>query len=187
MVHSTPYRKMPKIMIRMLMEGSTTFLNYFPAEQGIQGDMTPAMIVDGKVLNCATLKLQFGVYVQLYRLTDNTPKEISVGAIALLPSNDQGGYWFMSLKTGHKLHGYHWVELLISDKVIDRVEELANEQGQLLMENGPIFKWTPGDLIVDVDDNVEGMHEEMDQVIYPDNDDDDDDNLEEAAIPMRKT
>ena len=37
---------MPKIMIRMLMEGSTTFLNYFPAEQGIQGDMTPSMIVD---------------------------------------------------------------------------------------------------------------------------------------------
>ena len=45
MVHSTPYQRMPKLMIRALMEGSTTFLNYFPAAQGIQGNMTPAMIV----------------------------------------------------------------------------------------------------------------------------------------------
>ena len=48
----------------------------------------------------------------------------------------------MSLKTGHKLHRYHWVELPISDKVIDRVEQLTEEQGQPLMENGPIFKLT---------------------------------------------
>ena len=46
---------MPKLMIRKLMEGSTTFLNYFPAEQGMQGNMTPSMIVDGKILNCETL------------------------------------------------------------------------------------------------------------------------------------
>ena len=132
--------------------------------------MTPTMIVDR------------GAYVQLYRSTNNTPKARSVGAMALLPSNDQGGYWFMYLKTGHKLHGYHWVELPISDEVIDRVEQLADEQGQLLMENGPIFEWTPGELIVDVDDNAEGMHEEMDQVVYPDEDDDDDDDFEEVAI-----
>ena len=74
------------------------------------------------------------MYVQLYRSTDNTPKSRSVGAIALIPSNKQGGYWFMSLKTGHKLHGYHWVEFPISDNVIDRVEQLAEEQGQLLMD-----------------------------------------------------
>ena len=89
MVHSTPYRHMPKLMIRNLMEASTTFLNYFPADQGIQGNMTPVMIVDGKILNCEMLKLQFGAYVQLYRLTDNTPKSRSVGAIALMPSNEQ--------------------------------------------------------------------------------------------------
>ena len=131
---------MTKFMIKMLMEGSTTFLNYFPVEQGIQGNMTPAMIVEGKVLNCETLKLQFGSYVQLYRSTDNTPKLRSVGAIALMPSNKQGRYWFMSLKTRHKLHGYHWVELPISDDVIDRVEQLVQEQGQPLMDNGPIFE-----------------------------------------------
>ena len=187
MVHSTPYRRMPKLMINMLMEGATTFLNYFPAEQGIQGNMTPSMIVDGKILNCASLKLQFGSYVQLYRSTDNTPKSRSVGAIALIPSNEQGGYWFMSLKTGHKLHGYHWVELPISDEVIDRVEELAEEQAQPLMDNGPIFEWTPGDLIVDIDDDPEAMHEEMDEVEYPDdNEDEDEYDADQPARPLRR-
>ena len=57
----------------------------------------------------------------------------------------------MSLKTGHKLHWYYWVELPITDEVIDRVEQLAAEQGQPLMENRPIFKWNPGELIVSVD------------------------------------
>ena len=133
--------------------------------------MTPSMIVDGKVFNCETLKLQYDSYVQLYRSTDNTPKLRSVGAIALIPSNKHGIYWFMSLKTGHKLYRYHWVELPISDDVIDRVEQLAQEQGQPLMENGQIFEWSPGDLIVDMDDDPEVMHEKMDEVEYPADDD----------------
>ena len=185
MVHSTPYRRMPKLMIRALMEGSTSFLNYFPAEQGIQGNMTPAMIVDGKVLNCATFKLQFGSYVQLYRSTDNTPKSRSVEAIALTPSNEQGGYWFMLLKTGHKLHGYHWVELPISKDIIDKVEQLAEEQGQPIMDNGPIFEWNPGELIVDANDDADAMHEEMEEVEYPDDDDDDQDH-DVGAIPLER-
>ena len=50
------------------------------------------------------------------------------------------------------------------------MEQLAEEQGQPLMENGPIFEWSPGDLIVDVNDDAEGMHEEMDEVEYPPDD-----------------
>ena len=49
-LYCTSYQRMPKLILRKLMEGSTTFLNYFPAEQGIQGNMTPSMIVDGKIL-----------------------------------------------------------------------------------------------------------------------------------------
>ena len=142
-----------------------------------QDDMTPVMKVDGKVLNCKILKLQFGAYIQLHRSRDNTLKARSVGAIALMPSNKQGGYWFMSIKTGNKLYGYHWVELPISDEVIERVEQLAEEQGQLLMENRPIFKWTSGKLIVDVDDDVEAMHEEMDHV---------DHSPDEGGIPIAR-
>ena len=90
----------------------------------------------------------------------------------------------MSLKTGHKLYGYHWVELPIGDKVIDRVEQLAEEQGQPLMENGPIFEWNPGDLIVNVDDDPEAMHKEMDEVEYPDDHNDDDQDPDVGGIPI---
>ena len=94
----------------------------------------------------------------------------------------------MSLKTGHKLHGYHWVKLPISDKVIKRVEQLAEEQGQPLMENGPIFEWSPGELIVevDVDDNVKAMHKEMDNVEYPGDDDNNYHDPDEGGIPIAR-
>ena len=153
-------------------------------DQGIQGDITPAMVVEGKVLNCETLKLQFGSYVQLYRSTDKNPRSRSVGAIALIPSKKQGGYWFMSLKTGHKLHRYNWIELPISDDVIDRVEQLVEDQGQPLMDNGPIFEWNPGDLIVDVNNDPKAMHKEMDEVEYPDDDDYKDQDSDVGEIPI---
>ena len=181
MVYSTPYRRMPRIMIKKMVQGANDYLNYIPSENGIGGwSMSPAGIVDGKgAINCDMLKLQFGAYVQLYRGTDNTTTSRSVGAIALTPSNEQGGYWFMSLKTGHKLHGYKWVELPISDEVIRRVEQLAAEQGQPLMENGPIFEWTPGEIIADPDDDIDMMAIEMEGVHYRDEEDDHNDIMNE--------
>ena len=46
----------------------------------------------------------------------------STPAITLLPSNQRGGYYFMSLYTGRRLHSYHWTELPIPENVIKRVE-----------------------------------------------------------------
>ena len=179
MVYSTPYRRMPRIMIKKMVQGANDYLNYIPSENAIGGwNMSPAGIVDGKgAINCDLLKLQFGAYVQLYRGTDNTTTSRSVGAIALTPSNEQGGYWFMSLKTGHKLHGYKWVELPISDEVIRRVEQLAAEQGQPLMENGPIFEWTPGEIIADPEDDIDMMAIEIEGVNIGDEEDDHNDEM----------
>ena len=78
----------------------------------------------------------------------------------------------MSLKTDHKLHGYKWVELPISDEVISRVEQIAAEQGQPLMENDPILEWTPGEIIADPDDDIDMMAIEMEDVNYGDEEDD---------------
>ena len=52
------------------------------------------------------------------------------------------------------------------------------------MDNGPIFEWNPGELIVDVDDDPEAMHEEMDQVEYPDNNDYDEQDPDMGGIPI---
>ena len=52
------------------------------------------------------------------------------------------------------------------------------------MENGPIFEWNPGDLIVDADDDPKAMHEEIDEVEYPDDHDDDDQDPDAGRIPI---
>ena len=57
----------------------------------------------------------------------------------------------MSLHSGKRIHGYIWDELPIDEYVIERVEALAEEQGQPLMKDGvPDFEWTPGQAIEDI-------------------------------------
>ena len=53
------------------------------------------------------------------------------------------------------------------------------------MENGMIFKWSPGDLIVDVNDNMEAMHKEMDEVKYPADDNYHDQDPDAGGSPLR--
>jgi len=59
-----------------------------------------------------------------------------------------------------------------SDEVIRRVEQLAAQQGQPLMENGPIFECTPGEIIADPEDDIKMMTIEMEGVNYDDEEDD---------------
>ena len=71
--------------------------------------MSPRAIFDGENLNYNKhLKLQFGQYCQVQEneTPRNSKKTKTQGAICLGPSgNQQGGYGFMSLKTGKKLLG----------------------------------------------------------------------------------
>ena len=95
------------------------------------------------------MSLNLGVYIQLFEGTKNTQRSRSVGAVALISSNEIGGYYFMSLRTGRKLHGFIWTEFTITEEIIVRVEELGKEDKQPLMENGPIFEWVPGNIVLD--------------------------------------
>ena len=62
----------------------------------------------------------------------------------------------MSLHSGKRIHGYNLDELPIDENVIERVESLAEEQGQPLMRDGvPNFEWTPGHSVEDLwDENL---------------------------------
>ena len=127
-------------------------LNSFPNEQGISETLSPNAIVKGKArLNYNHLKTAFGSYAQVYIGTnnDNTPR--TVGVIALKPSNDKGGYYFMSLVSGQKIHAMQWKDLTISDDAVMRVHSIAREQKQTPMKDGPIFEWAPG---VPIDDDL---------------------------------
>ena len=103
--------------------------------------------------------------------TQNNMQSRAIPAIALKPSNEHGGSYFMSLMTSKKLHSYQWTELPIPNKVINRVHELAEEENQPLLHNGvPIFEWEYDILVIDVDTKDSAESEERDQEIYTNND-----------------
>ena len=60
-----------------------------------------------------TMSLNLGAYVQLFEGTNNTQHSRSVGLVALNPPGEKGGYYFMSLRTGRKLHDFIWTQLPI--------------------------------------------------------------------------
>ena len=87
----------------------------------------------------------FGAYTLVYIETHNTLDARTVGAIALNAANEFGGYYFMSLETGKRIHSKQWDVLPISNNVIDTVNDLGNEQQQpTLKHRVPLFEWAPG-------------------------------------------
>ena len=110
MRHSLLFNRIPKLMTIHAILNIGKMLNYFPTKGGIAIDMIPRAILNGENLNYNKhLKLQFGQYCQVnYNETPhNSKKARTQGAICLGPSgNQQGGYRFMSLKTGKNFTRY---------------------------------------------------------------------------------
>ena len=104
-------------------------MNAFPSKNGISVQSPRNIIEEKPHLDYNTMKLAFGAYVQLYKKTTNTQVARSIGAIAMYPSNERGGYYFMSLWTGRRLHGFIWNEVPITEEVINRVKQLGEEDG----------------------------------------------------------
>ena len=170
--HSMPYTMHPKILTRCMLEFVVTRLNQLPSSTGVSKVISPATIVLGKgPLDCQYNTIDFGSYVVLYTTTTNDMKRRSVPCIALNPTNNFGGYNFMSLESGRKLHGYKWKELPMDDWVIARVEEIAKKEGQpKLVNKTPIFEWTPG-VPTDLNDGVDEEQIDSDNNSIADNED----------------
>ena len=75
----------------------------------------------------------------VYISRSNSMKSRSVPGVALKPSNNGGGQYFMSLYTGKRVHSYIWEELPIDDGVIQRVEQLAELEKQTVLVDANIF------------------------------------------------
>lgn len=54
-------------------------------------------------------------------LPTNSQKARTVGAIALHQANENGSWYFMSLTTVECIHSNNWVELPITDAVVDAI------------------------------------------------------------------
>ena len=164
-----PFTKIPKRMLVKLVYFSVFWLNSFPAHDGVSATLSPRSIVHGTNIDFAKhAKLEFGSYVQAHEEHDNTMATRTTGAIALRPTgNNQGGYYLYSLSTGKVLNRNHWTVLPMPNEVIDRVHVLARRAAANLT-----FADRDGAVIPNDDDDDD---DDTDHDYVPDDDSDDDD------------
>ena len=107
-MHSFPFKRIPRVMCRAVVEKAVRNLNQFPAKDGIADKMSPLTIMTGKPFpDYDNLLLEFGTYVHIYEDNDptNTTKARTTPAIALNSTgNEAGAYVVMSLVTGFRRH-----------------------------------------------------------------------------------
>ena len=91
-------------------------------------------------------KLEFGAYAQVSELPEpsNSEDTRTIGAISLGPSNDEGGWHFLSLLSGKRITRYIWKALPLPKEVIDRVNTLAKSEDMPLLKSQDYFEWQPG-------------------------------------------
>ena len=111
MCHAVPYRYYTKLMVQALIACMIEWINAFPTKTGISDKMGHAMIVTGKSNpNMDSKRIIFGSYAVSYKGTKNNMSGRGIPAITLRESNDAGGYYFMSLETGERLHCHIWTD-----------------------------------------------------------------------------
>ena len=128
-VRSLPFKRYTKLMLNRLVTYVLRNRNQLPATDGISDRMSSLGIVLGYPLpDYSNMQLEFGTYVQVFedRQITNRTDTRSTGAITLsmIPCA-YGTYEFMSLTTGRFLRGKQFTVLLISNTIINRVEEMA--------------------------------------------------------------
>ena len=72
----------------------------------------------------------------------------------------------MSLATGKRIHSYIWKTLQVGEDVIDRVNQIAEDEGQPLIAENFTFEWRLGDEMSHEDEN-EDINEETSELIQP--------------------
>ena len=109
MCHAVPYRKFTKLMTKSVVEGAVDLLNAFPSKNSVSDVISPSAIIQGRdKIDLSRKRLEFRSYAMVFSKTKNNLNNRSIPAIALKASNNAGGFFFMSLYTGRRIHGYYW-------------------------------------------------------------------------------
>ena len=155
--HSLPFKRFTKLMTTALVESAVYWLNSFPSRDGVSETMSPrGIVVGGNNIDVNYPMVEYGAFAVVYDSTKNNMMSRSTPSIALKRSNDRGGHYFMSIDTGKKIHGSKWVVKPINKDVIDRVHALAaKEQQPLLINNTPLFEYSIGRPVSNVDEDEE--------------------------------
>ena len=138
-VHGLLFKRIPKLLFVHIVADAVRCLNQFPWRNGISRNASPISIVTGAATpdyNC--MRVELGQYVQVFEPSDptNTPKAWSLGAVALTSTGnaDHGDYYFLCLATGARISRHQWTVIPITDTHIARVEALAKNKYQPLIQ-----------------------------------------------------
>jgi hypothetical protein len=151
-VHGMPFRRLPKLLIQRLVHYTTQNLNQLPRpDGGILEHTSPDLILRGRPRpDYNDLSLEFGSYVQILDSSTNTLRARTLGAITLdRTGNADGSYHFLSLRTGRLFTKTPGVctALPITDIAIRRLEQLAKDEGQpLIQDSNLLVEWRPDQL-----------------------------------------
>ena len=99
-------------MINSLVEYTIYWINVFPSRSGASKTMSPSNIILGRARpNFNYSQIEYGAYAMVFSGTANNMSAQGIPCIALKPSNEIGGYYFMSLLSEKRVNTYHWKEL----------------------------------------------------------------------------
>jgi len=192
--NTLPFKKFPALVVVHMVYFSVFWLNSFPAKQGISSKTSPRTIITGYTIDFnAHCRLEFGAYVQTHESHSNDMNPRTIGAICLGPrGNIQGGYNFMSLVTGERIHRRRWTSLPMPEEVIVRIGEMAssNNQGLTLHidEEHDLNNGQEENSIHDSISQPEIIEEQYDNDFYPVDEEEvlmpDPDEVAEEALPV---
>ena len=149
-VHGLPFPYFTRLMTKACAKRHVQLRNAFPHKDSVANNISGHTILTGlPPLSYDDFKLEFGAYCQAHEhpRTSNNPTPRSVGAIALGPANNNGGWHFMSLVSGKRITRYDWDLLPTPLDVIQRVTQIAKQEKMPRIKNGLYFEWSPGNEI----------------------------------------
>ena len=129
--NNLPFSRIPRLVVMRLVSNAVFWLNAFPHPDGVSTTLSPRYLLTGRHLDyCKHVRLEFGSYAQTHEEHTNDMRARTLGAICLGPSgNEQGGHYFMCLRTGRRLHRFAWTPLPMPEDAITRVNALGAQQG----------------------------------------------------------
>jgi hypothetical protein len=167
-----PFSRLSRLMVIHMVFQCTRLLNYFPTKGGISDTISPRTLLLSEILDYKKqFRLSIGDYCQVHE--NYTPRNSQLprtqGAICLGPSgNIQGGYYFMSLRSGLKITRYSWTLIPMPDTVIDQVNTLGSAEPEILSFADRRGRKIGEIDIPDVDsDDLTGVDDGLDTLLDP--------------------
>jgi hypothetical protein len=161
-------------MVIAMVGNATPWIKAFPAKGGVSATLSPRTILNGERFDHTKhCRIAFGSYAQLQDEPSRSNTQIArmSDAICMGPAaNLHGGYNLWHLTSGKKITRCKWTELPMPQKVIARVNQLGQADGQpkpptfysrkgQLTGDQPEYNETPG-----VDRETTGVDMDGDQV-----------------------